>query len=342
MVIDLRSDTFTLPSPEMLEVILTAKLGDDVWREDPTVIKLEALAAKKLGKEAGLLVTSGTQGNLVSIMTHLNRGDGIVLEAECHTYLFEAGGFTSVVGAYPFLVKGNNGVMNPKDVEEILTRPYNEHCVQPKLLCIENTHNTGGGAVIPKENIDTLAKIAHENNVAVHIDGARIFNAAIASGTPASSLVENADSVQMCLSKGLGCPVGSVIVGTEEFIHRARKNRKIVGGSMRQAGIIAAPGIYALNNMIDRLAEDHLHAKLITDELKAKVPNIKIKPVETNLIVIDLSETPWTAQEIQDRFEDKGIKMASMGKYLLRMVTYFGISKEDIDTIVATIPEIFQ
>ena len=342
MVIDLRSDTFTLPSPEMLEVILTAKLGDDVWREDPTVIELEALAAKKLGKEAGLLVTSGTQGNLVSIMTHLNRGDGIVLEAECHTYLFEAGGFTSVVGAYPFLVKGNNGVMDPKDVEEILTRPYNEHCVQPKLLCIENTHNTGGGAVIPKENIDTLAKIAHENNVAVHIDGARIFNAAIASGTPASSLVENADSVQMCLSKGLGCPVGSVIVGTEEFIHRARKNRKIVGGGMRQAGIIAAPGIYALNNMIDRLAEDHLHAKLITDELKAKVPNIKIKPVETNLIVIDLSETPWTAQEIQDRFEVKGIKMASMGKYLLRMVTYFGISKEDIDTIVATIPEIFQ
>jgi len=341
MTIDLRSDTFTLPSPKMLETILTAKLGDDVWREDPTVIELEALAAKKLGKEAGLLVTSGTQGNLVSIMTHLNRGDGIVLEAECHTYLYEAGGITSVVGAYPFLIKGKNGVMDPKDVEKIVTRPYNVHCVQPKLLCLENTHNTGGGKVIPKENTDALAKIAHENEVAVHVDGARIFNAAVASGIPASKLVENADSVQMCLSKGLGCPVGSLIVGTEEFIHKARKNRKIVGGSMRQAGIIAAPGIYALNNMIDRLAEDHMHAKLIANELE-KIPNIQLRPVETNLIIADLSKSKWTAPGIAKKFENKGIKVSLMGEYLFRMVTYLNISRSDIDTVVTTIPEVFQ
>lgn len=341
MTIDLRSDTFTLPSREMLETILTAKLGDDVWREDPTVIELEALAAKKLGKEAGLLVTSGTQGNLCSIMTHLNRGDGIVLEAECHTYLYEAGGFASIVGAYPFLVKGKNGVMDPKDVEAIVTRPYNVHFAQPKLLCLENTHNTGGGKVIPKENMDALAKIAHENDVTVHIDGARIFNAAVASGTPASKLVENADSVQMCLSKGLGCPVGSLIVGTEEFIHKARKNRKIVGGSMRQAGIVAAPGIYALNNMIGRLAEDHMHAKLIAKELE-KIPNIQLRPVETNLIIADLSKTKWTAPGIAKEFENKGIKISLMGEYLFRMVTYLNISRSDIDTVVATIPEVFQ
>ncbi len=340
MVVDLRSDTFTMPSREMLATILTAELGDDVWGEDPTVAHLEALAAKKLGKEAGLLVTSGTQGNLVSNMTHLNSGDGIVLEAESHTYLNEAGGFSSIIGAYPFLVKGKNGAMNPKDVEEILTRPYNVHFAEPKLLCIENTHNHAGGTVIPKENIDTLAKIAHENEVAVHIDGARIFNAAIASGTPAAKLVENADSVQICLSKGLGCPVGSVIVGTEEFIHRARKNRKILGGGMRQAGIIAAPGIYALNNMIDRLAEDHMHAKIIAKELE-KIP-IKLKPVETNIIYGDLSKTKWTASEIQNRFENKGIKVSRMGEDLFRMVTYLNISRSDINTVVATIPEVFQ
>ena len=341
MVIDLRSDTFTMPSQEMLETILTAELGDDVWREDPTVIELEALAAKKLGKEEGLLVTSGTQGNLVSNMTHLSRGDGVILEAECHTYLFEAGGITAVVGAYPFLVKGKNGVMDPKDVEEIVARPYNVHFAQPKLLCLENTHNTGGGKVVPKENIDALAKIAHENEVAVHIDGARIFNAAVASGTPASKLVENADSVQICLSKGLGCPVGSLIVGSEEFIHKARKNRKIVGGSLRQSGIIAAPGIYALNNMIERLADDHLHAKLIANELEM-IPNIQLRPVETNLIIADLSKTKWTAPGIAKEFENKGIKVSLMGEHLFRMVTYLNISRSDVDTVVAMIPEVFQ
>ncbi|MFX1465767.1 MAG: beta-eliminating lyase-related protein, partial [Promethearchaeota archaeon] len=170
---------------------------------------------------------------------------------------------------------------------------------------------------------------------------ARIFNAAVASGTPASKLVENADSVQMCLSKGLGCPVGSLIVGTEEFIHKARKNRKILGGGMRQAGIIAAPGIYALHNMIDRLAEDHMHAKLIANEL-AKIPNIQLKPVETNLIIADLSKTKWTAPGIAKEFENKGIKVSLMGEYLFRMVTYLNISRSDIDTVVAKIPEVFQ
>ncbi|MHA1224373.1 MAG: GntG family PLP-dependent aldolase [Candidatus Heimdallarchaeaceae archaeon] len=339
-MIDLRSDTFTLPSKEMLKTILTAKLGDDVWGEDPTVIELEALAAKMLGKEAGLLVSSGTQGNLVSNMTHLNRGDGIVLEAESHIYMYEVGGLAQICGAFPYLIKGDNGLMRPEDVEAIFTRPYNVHWVEPKLLCIENTHNRGGGKIIPKANIDTLAKIAHENGASVHMDGARLFNAAVATNTPASKIVENVDSVQICLSKGLGCPIGSIIVGSEEFIYKARKNRKVVGGGMRQAGIIAAPGIYALTHMVNRLAEDHKHAKFLEEAL-SNIPNLLVKPVDTNIVIADLSQTSWTTEEIEKRFKEKNILVTNMGIHLFRMVTYFGISREDIDFVIASLPEIF-
>ncbi|MCG3259749.1 MAG: aminotransferase class I/II-fold pyridoxal phosphate-dependent enzyme [Candidatus Heimdallarchaeota archaeon] len=340
-MIDLRSDTFTLPSKEMLETILTAKLGDDVWEEDPTVKELEALAAKKLGKEAGLLVSSGTQGNLVSNMTHLNRGDGVVLEKESHIYLYEVGGLSQLIGGFPFLIEGNNGLMDPKDVEAIFTRGYNVHWVDPKLLCLENTHNRGGGKIIPKENIDQLAKIAHENNGLVHMDGARVFNAAVATGMAASKIVENADSVQICLSKGLGCPVGSVIAGSEEFINKARRQRKLVGGGLRQAGIIAAPGIYALNNMIDRLAEDHKHARMLEKAL-IEIEELKVKPVDTNIAVVDTSASKWSAAYARDGLEKHGIKVTYMGDQFFRMVTYFGITTEDVEQVVSVIPEVFK
>ena len=341
-MIDLRSDTFTLPSKDMYDSILSAKLGDDVWGEDPTVIELEALAAKKLGKEAGLLVSSGTQGNLVAEMTHLNRGDGVILEAESHINLYEVGGLSQIAGAYPFLVKGQEGVMNPADVEAIFNRGYNVHYVDPKLLCLENTHNRGGGRVIPQDNIDTLAKIAHDNEATVHMDGARVFNAAVASGIPASRIVKEADSVQICLSKGLGCPIGSVIVGSEDFIHVARKNRKVVGGGMRQAGIIAAPGIYALNNMIDRMQEDHKHAKIIEKAL-LDITDLRVKDVDTNIIIADLTGTKWTPEGIADSFREKGILITLMPgiQPMVRFVTYFGITRENIDKVVEAIPEIF-
>ncbi len=339
-MIDLRSDTFTLPSKEMMETIMHAKLGDDVWGEDPTVIELESLSAKILGKEAGLFVSSGTQGNLVANMTHLNRGDGIVLEEESHINMYEVGGIGQICGAYPFLIRGEDGLMSPSDVEAIFTRSYNVHYVDPKLLCIENTHNRGGGKIIPKDNIDALAKIAHENGGVVHIDGARIFNAAVATDMPASKIVENADSIQICLSKGLGCPIGSLLVGSEDFIHKARKNRKVVGGAMRQVGIIAAPGIYALNNMVDRLAEDHKHAKMLEKALN-EIENIRVKPVDTNLVVSDISETSYTANEIEQKLSQKGIKVSIMGDYLFRMVTYFGITTEQIETVVSALLEVF-
>ena len=339
-MIDLRSDTFTLPSREMLETILTAELGDDVWGEDPTTIELEALAAKKLGKEAGLLVTSGTQGNLVANMTQVNRGEGIILEAESHIYMYESGGFAQIIGAHPYLVKGQNGLMDPNDVKNYFTQPYNVHWAPPKHLCLENTHNRGGGRVIPLDNINTLADIAHEHGGTVHLDGARIFNASVATGIPASKLVEKMDSIQFCLSKGLGCPIGSIIVGSEEFIQLARRNRRTVGGGLRQSGIISAPGIYALNNMVDRLAEDHKHAKMLEKTL-SEIPNLKIKPVDTNIVIADTSETPWTAREIISRFNEKGIKISQMGDYLFRMVTYYGITNEDVEEVILKIPEVF-
>jgi threonine aldolase len=340
-MIDLRSDTFTLPSKEMMETIMHAKLGDDVWEEDPTAIELEALAAKILGKEAGLFLSSGTQGNLVANMTHLNRGDGIVLEEESHINMYEVGGIGQICGAYPYLIKGDDGLMSPSDVEAIFTRNYNVHWVEPKLLCIENTHNRGGGKIIPKDNIDTLANIAHENGGVVHIDGARVFNAAVATNMPVSKIVEKADSVQICLSKGLGCPIGSLLVGSEEFIHKARKNRKVVGGAMRQVGIIAAPGIYALNNMVDRLAEDHKHAKMLEKALN-NIENIRVKPVDTNLVVSDISKTTYTADEIEQKLSQKGIQVSIMGDYLVRMVTYFGITIEQIEKVASALLEVFS
>lgn len=339
-MIDLRSDTFTLPSKEMLNSIISAKLGDDVWGEDPTVIELEALIAKMLGKEAGLLVTSGTQGNLVSHMTHLNRGEGIVLEKESHIYMYEVGGLSQITGAFPILVDGDNGMMNPKDVEAVFTRGYNIHWVTPKLLCLENTHNRGGGRIIPKTNIDNLSKIAHENEAFVHLDGARLFNASVATGMPASKIVENVDSIQICLSKGLGCPIGSLVVGTEEFIHKARRNRKVLGGGMRQAGIIAGPGIYALNNMIDRLADDHKHARMLGETLK-KIEGFNVKSVDTNIVITDTFQSKLSAANVAERFENKGILVSLMGDQLFRMVTYFGITNENIQEVIKAINEIF-
>lgn len=340
-MIDLRSDTFTLPSKEMMETIQNAKLGDDVWGEDPTVIELEALAAKMLGKEAGLLVSSGTQGNLVANMTHLNRGDGVVLESESHIYMYEVGGISQIIGAFPYLIQGKNGLMDSKDVEAIFTRAYNIHWVVPKLLCLENTHNRGGGKIIPQEVIESLSKIAHKNGASVHLDGARVFNASVATKIPVNEIVRSADSVQICLSKGLGCPIGSVIVGKEEFIHKARKNRKVLGGGMRQAGIIAAPGIYALNNMVERLAEDHKHAKMLGKAI-LDFPDIKVKTVDTNIVIGDLSNTKWNTEEIVKRFEKVGIRVTNMGKYLFRMVTYYGITKENVDFTIDKFSDVFS
>ncbi len=339
--IDLRSDTVTLPPKEMLEVIINAPLGDDVYREDPTVIELEELAAKILGKEAALLVTSGTQGNLVSLMTHLHNGEGVILEEESHIYMYEAGGLGSIVGALPFLIKGDNGLMDESDIEAILSRPPNVHFVPARLVCLENTHNRGGGRVIPISKMDSISDLAHDYGAHVHVDGARLFNAAIALDTPASRIVQKADSVQICLSKGLACPIGSIIAGSEEFIERARYMRKRVGGGMRQAGIIAAPGIYALKNMISRLKEDHKNAKLLEKALSHK-ENIRLKPVETNIVLGQLSQDTFNAQEAAAKLKEQGLLVTTMGERTIRFVTHYNITKDDIEQAINIIEQVFD
>ena len=339
-MIDLRSDTITLPTQEMLESILTAKLGDDVSREDETVLKLEEMAAKKLGKEAALLVTSGTQGNLVSVMTHTHKGDEVFMEAESHVYYYEVGGISAIAGVIPHLIPGKRGQIPPEKLEEAI-RPPNLHFPNPRLVVIENTHNRAGGAVIPPGNIKAISDIAHDKGLSVHIDGARIFNAAIALKMDPAKLVEPVDSVMFCLSKGLSAPIGSLVVGTEEFIEQARKNRKMLGGGMRQAGIIAAPGIIALEKMIDRLEDDHKHAKILEKYLK-EIPDLEVWPVETNIVIVDLSNTKYDSYQFLNKLSEKGVRAVSFSKYLVRFTTNRHITEEDVKNAATIVKEILS
>ncbi|MEM3692461.1 MAG: GntG family PLP-dependent aldolase [Candidatus Bathyarchaeia archaeon] len=329
-MVDLRSDTVTLPTEEMLEAIHHAKLGDDNFGEDPTVNALEELAAKKLGKEAALLVTSGTQGNLVSLMVHARRGDEVILEADAHIYHFEVGGLSSIAGLMPRLVPGRLGILDPRDVEEAI-RPPDIHQPRTSLICIENTHNLAGGTCWPPESIKAIGDLAKDHGLAVHMDGARIFNASVALRTEARELAKPVDSVMFCLSKGLCCPAGSLVVGNEDFIEKARRVRKILGGGMRKAGVLAAPGIIALEKMVGRLAEDHENAKRLAIGL-SKIPGIAIdlKRVQTNIVFFELENFDLKPHEFLEALSQRGVKALAFGRRI-RMVTHMGITKEDID-----------
>lgn len=258
--IDLRSDTITLPDEEMIEKIQINKLGDDVYREDPLVNELEAKAAKIMGKEEGLLVTSGTQGNLLGILSQTSRGDEIILEREAHIYYYEVAGLAAIAGVMPKTLAGTDGMLDPAEILNSI-RTQDIHQPITRLLAVEQTHNRAGGTVIPLENMQEIGKVTQEHNMAFHIDGARIFNAATYLNIDVSKLAAPATTVQFCLSKGLSAPIGSILVGSHETIEKARKYRKMLGGGMRQAGIIAGPGIVALEKMTKRLHEDHSNAK---------------------------------------------------------------------------------
>ena len=339
-IIDLRSDTKTLPTEEMFESIRTAKLGDDVDREDPTVNQLEELAAAKLGKEAGLLITSGHQGNLVAMMTHCKHGDEIFVERNSHIYKFETGSMSAIVGCIPWILDSNRGTIDPIEFETAI-RPSNAHFAKPTLLCIENTHNLWGGAVIHPKSIKALAEVARNHDIAVHCDGARIFNAAVALNRDVKDLVSDCDSITFCLSKGLSAPVGAVLVGNEEFIDQARRNRKLIGGGMRQAGIIAAPGIVALEKLVDRLREDHENAQVLYEGLSA-LDVFDILPVETNLIRMDVQRLGINAPELSSLLKAKGILANSTGQTGIRFVTYRGITREDIEFALEQIENIMS
>jgi threonine aldolase len=335
-VVDLRSDTVTLPTEEMLEAIRTAKLGDDVYGEDPTVNRLEELAAERTGKEAALLTTSGTQANLVSVMGQTKRGDEVILEANAHLYYYEVGAFCALGGLVPRLVRGQMGVMAPEDIEEAL-RPPNIHFPPTSLICIENTHNRAGGAMWSPPQMKAVFGLAKSHGLSVHMDGARIFNAAVAQNLDVREFTRYVDTLMFCLSKGLSAPIGSLAVGDREFIDRARRFRKMLGGGMRQAGVIAAPGIIAIEKMVDRLKDDHANAKLLARGL-AKIEGISLDPanVQTNIVLYDISGLGVVAKEWVAKMSEFGVKAGAQEAGRVRMVTHRGIEKEDIEYTLST------
>jgi threonine aldolase len=337
-VIDLRSDTVTLPTEEMLEAMRAAELGDDVYGEDPTVNRLEELAAEKMGKEAALLTTSGTQANLVSVMSKTKRGDEVILERDAHLY-YEVGAFSILGGLVPRLVKGNMGVMVPEDIEGAL-RPPNIHFPPTSLVCIENTHNRAGGAMWTPSQTKAVYDFAKSRGLNVHMDGARIFNAAVAQNLDPREFTHNVDTLMFCLSKGLSAPIGSLAVGDHDFIDRARKCRKMLGGGMRQAGIIAAAGIIAIEKMVDRLKVDHVNAKMLANGLARLGVSVDPSQVQTNILIYDVSGLGIDAEGWVSKMSESGIKAGAVDAKRVRMVTHRGIEKDDIEYTVGVAEKI--
>ncbi|OGO05163.1 MAG: threonine aldolase [Chloroflexi bacterium RBG_13_56_8] len=329
--IDLRSDTVTLPTPAMRKAMCDAELGDDVYGEDPTVNRLEEMTAERLGKEAALLVVSGTMGNLVSLLTHCGRGSEVIVGNKAHTFLYEQGGISALGSVHVHAIPNlPNGMLDPADVENAI-RGDNVHFPRSRVICLENTHNRCGGAVLSPGQMAIIKEIANRHGLALHLDGARIFNAAVALGIDVKEIAALADSVQFCFSKGLAAPVGSAICGSREFIQEARRNRKVVGGGMRQAGVIAAAAIVALEQMVDRLAEDHENARILAQGL-AEIEGIEIDlaSVQSNIVIFSLADLNVEAARVVEALWSEGVKMGAIDKTRIRAVTHYGIEREDI------------
>ncbi len=338
--VDLRSDTVTKPSAEMLAAMSRAEVGDDVYGEDPTVQRLETRAAEIMGKEAGLLVTSGTQGNLLAVLTHTQRGHEVLLEKDSHIYFYEVGGMAAVAGVLPRLISGEGGRITPTGLREAI-RGENIHFPKPSLLCLENTHNRAGGTVSSPGEMWEAANLAREFELKVHLDGARIFNSAAAQGVEAAELAAPCDSVMFCLSKGLGAPVGSLLVGSGEFIARARKWRKMLGGGMRQAGVIAAAGLVALDHMVNRLAEDHDNAKLLARGL-AQIPQLQVNVlgVQTNIVLATLDPGLGGERTFLAELAKRGVLATEFGPNVVRFVTHKDVSREDINMALQVVNKV--
>lgn len=330
--VELRSDTMTRPTPAMRKAMAEAEVGDDVFGEDPTVNRLEMLAAERLGKEAALFVSSGTMANLVSQMSHCGRGDEMLLGSLAHSFYYEQGGSAAVASIHPRTVPNQPDGKLALDELEAAIRADNIHFPRTRLIALENTHNLCGGAPLESAYIRDVAAIARRHGIRLHIDGARLFNAAVALGVPARQLVADADSVSFCLSKGLAAPVGSVVCGSREFIQTARRARKVLGGGMRQAGVLAAAGIVALNEMIDRLAEDHANARRLAEGL-AGISGLELNPgrYATNIVYFDVIQQGLIAAELVARLQREGVRMLAAGPRTLRAVTHYEVTAPDIE-----------
>jgi threonine aldolase len=331
--IDLRSDTVTHPTPEMRAAMAAAEVGDDVFREDPTVNRLQDKAAERMGKEAGLLVPSGTMGNLAAVLAHCGRGDEVILGNQGHTFLFEGGGIAALGGVHSHVLPNRpDGTLALEDIRAAI-RPDDPHHPITRLVTVENTHNRCGGVPLSVEYMDSVGRLAGEHGLTVHLDGARIFNAAVALGVPAARVAEAADSVTFCLSKGLCAPVGSVLCGSKDFIQKALRIRKQLGGGMRQAGVLAAAGIVALETMVDRLAEDHCRAQRLAEGLAA-IPGLQLEhPVPpTNMVFARLDEQhPLSTRQVSDRLLERGVKVMVAGSRRFRMVLHYWVDDEGVE-----------
>ncbi|MEM6837636.1 MAG: GntG family PLP-dependent aldolase [Cyanobacteria bacterium P01_C01_bin.120] len=340
-MIDLRSDTVTQPTPEMRQAIAQAPVGDDVLGDDPTVNELEETVAALLGKEAAVYMPSGTMTNQVALRTHTEPGDEIILESQAHIYFYEAGGPAALSGVMCKLIDGQRGIFTASDLQAAL-RPWNEHYPCTKLVCLENTHNRGGGSIFPLSEIQAIAQVCQTNDLRLHLDGARFWNACVASNTAEADYAAPFDTVSVCFSKGLGAPVGSALVGSRALIQRARRFRKMFGGGMRQAGLIAAGALYALQNHRDRLSEDHANARRLAQGLQAiDGITVNLATVETNLVYFH-TPADLPAQDLAQQLAAAGVGVLPTAPHTLRAVTNLMVSQADINTALEKIATVAQ
>ena len=340
-VIDLRSDTVTQPSPEMRQAMFEAELGDDVYVEDPTVNRLEAIAAERLGKEAGLMTVSGTMSNLLALLSHCGRGDEVIMGDQAHTYRYEVGGPAALASLTTWTVPNQrDGTLRLEDVAAAI-RGDDIHNPRTRLIVIENTHNRMGGVVLSPEYIDTLGELARRHGLKLHMDGARLFNASVALGVDPRVLTRSVDSVCFCLSKGLACPVGSVVCGSKDFIATARRYRKMLGGGWRQAGVLAAAGLVALDKMVDRLADDQRTARRLAEGLAAlPAYTVDMECVRTNIVMFELKDPRLEPAAFHAAMKARGVLFNSSGPRRFRLVTHYGIEMAHADTALAALRDV--
>jgi threonine aldolase len=339
--VDLRSDTLTKPTASMREAMASAEVGDDVFGEDPTINRLEAMAAERLGKEAALFVPSGTMANLVSQLVHCGRGDEIILGDQAHSFFYEQGGSAAVGSIHSRTIPNQaDGKLSPADIEAAI-RPDNHHFPRTRLILLENTHNRCNGSPLEVEYLQSVRQLADKYGLKIHMDGARLFNAAAALEVDAADLAAEVDSVCFCLSKGLAAPVGSLVCGSQSFIDRARRARKVLGGGMRQAGVLAAAGVVALTEMTQRLAEDHANARKLADGIE-RIDGLFIDPalIKTNLVFFQLTREDMTVEDLVQPLEREGIRILPTGPNKFRAVTHYHITSEDIDYVLEALDKV--
>ncbi|RIK78467.1 MAG: low specificity L-threonine aldolase [Planctomycetota bacterium] len=326
-MIDLRSDTVTKPTPAMLAAMTSAPLGDDVFDEDPTVHKLQERVAELLGKEAAVFAPSGTMTNQIGVRVHCQPGDEFLCEAGCHIYNYEQGAYAQLSGLAVRPVEGRENILHVDQLRDLI-RGDNEHLVRTRLVCLENTHNRGSGRVLPYDGVAEICAWAHDNGLATHLDGARLFNAAVATGIPANEWAKHFDTVSVCFSKGLGCPIGSALAGPAPLMKQARRIRKLFGGGMRQAGVIAAAALYALDNHIERLAEDHAAAQILADAVRA-TSGLRLEPdtIDTNIIIFSVDPQIATAHEFVAALRARGVLTLAVSKTRIRAVTHLDVDR---------------